>query len=233
MLHNAANLVKGVDVDAERMLCTAEGLARFSLTRVEFINRLAVAAKLSAEAKGSDTASGALVPLVPALAPSAGPPRRRATNSKKKKKAASMNVDETCDDLEPRPAVELAPAGDAASSGAALQLSREAPPFVTLLQWAQPGRERSPRRAAGPAATSSSSSPTSPPAASAAAAFAIGQTVRLAGLNRAEFNGARSDVLLFDAEAERFAVLVDSTEQKVRVKARNMAPVVFGPLPPA
>ena len=52
LLHNAANLVKFVDVDAESMLRTAKGLPRSSVTRVEFVNRASVAANSSAETEG-------------------------------------------------------------------------------------------------------------------------------------------------------------------------------------
>ena len=75
-------LVKLVDVDAERMLRTAEGLARSSVTRVEFVNRASVAANSSAEAKEK------VEPCQGGAAPSATP-SGRGKKSKKKKGGSS------------------------------------------------------------------------------------------------------------------------------------------------
>ncbi len=80
-LHNAASLVKQVDVGAERMLRTAEGLARAAVSRLEFVHR--EAAKSSAEVAAPQCSEAA------ALA--AGPAARR--KRKKKKAAKAMVVD--------------------------------------------------------------------------------------------------------------------------------------------
>ena len=85
MLHNTANLVKLVDVDAERMLRTAEGLARSSVTRMEYVNRLSAEAHSSAEAMEK--------PCQLEAAPSARPSSRRKKSKKKKEAVASMNVE--------------------------------------------------------------------------------------------------------------------------------------------
>ena len=83
VLHNAANLVKLVDVDAERMLRTSEGLVRSSVTRVEFVNRTSVAANSPAEAKEKVEPCQGVRRLLPHH-------RVGGRKSKKKKEAAAV-----------------------------------------------------------------------------------------------------------------------------------------------
>ena len=144
VLHNAANLVKLVDVDAERMLRTAEGLARSSVTRVEFVNRSAAAATFAAAAEVASS------PGDPA--PAARPLSRKKNRQKKKKAITSMAVDGGSGGSAGHVSV-----GGAESPAAAVVLSCDAAPFVPRrVLVARSSRERSPRRAADVTASSSS-----------------------------------------------------------------------------
>ena len=230
VLHNAANLVKLVDAEAERMLRTAEGLARSSVARVEHVNRIAAATKLSAEAASKGTPA----PAAPAPAAAARPARRRAKHSKKKKKAASsMNVDGDDGGGE-----ELPLAGGAEDLGTAVVHTCEPPPSApSRVPRAQPARERSPRReafGAAPASSTPSATTTGTAAPVAVGAYHANQVIRLIGLvNRPELIGARAEIRRYDADADRYEVMIVSTQDMARVKEANITRTVFGLLPVA
>ena len=83
-------------------------------------------------------------------------------------------------------------------------------------------RERSPRRTSSTLVSSTSASVGAAPGSASVGLFAVGQTVMLWGLeSRPELTGSVS-ILSYDAVAGRYAVSVDATGEKIKVKEGNL-----------
>ena len=83
-------------------------------------------------------------------------------------------------------------------------------------------RERSPRRTSSPSASSTSAPVGASPGSAGMGLFAVGQTVLLEGLaSRPELIGSVT-ILSFDAVVGRYAVSVDATGEKIKVKEANL-----------
>ena len=106
----------------------------------------------------------------------------------------------------------------------------QAPPPTRALA-ARTSRERSPRgvhKAPAVAPPSSSTSQVPVPASVGADAFAVGQAVLLVGLvSRADLLGKRGLIKSYDATSQRYAVLVDATNESVRVLGTNLKASIF------
>ena len=96
-------------------------------------------------------------------------------------------------------------------------------PGATRTLKPQTSRERSPRRSSSPPAASSASALVGTASGSAGAGlFTVGHTVMLGGLeSRPELNGSVT-ILSYDSVAGRYAVSVDATAEKIKVKEVNL-----------
>jgi hypothetical protein len=210
VLHNAATLVRPVDLDAERMLRTAEGLARASVARLEFVHRSVVS-----------TSSA------PAPAPAAGRPYK----DKKKKK---NGVNHELMTIDGNPAAGGVPA--AAAAPVAFRMSPHAPAFApgpaaasARVLVKKSSRERSPRRVASLTPPASSLAPPSATAVNVDG-YSVGQAVVLVGLvSRPELTGISATLHSFEGTTSRWAVVLDTTGEAIRVKAGNLRPSIFMP----
>jgi hypothetical protein len=215
VLHNAAGLLRRVDVDAERMLRTAEGLARSSVARLEFVHRSAA------------TTCSAAAPA---------PPGRHNLNQEKKGRTNhELMVIDGSHAAGRVPAAALAPAA------VAVQVSPRAPasapraaavPARVLVK--QSSRERSPRR--GASMVPSSSSPASPSSATSLAAaasdggFAAGQSAVLVSMDsRVLPAGINVTLHSFEAATSRWVVVLDDTGAAIFVTANDLRPAIFLP----
>ena len=83
-------------------------------------------------------------------------------------------------------------------------------------------RERSPRRCSSPTASSASASVGMATGPTGSGLFVVGQTVVLGGLeSRPELSGSVT-ILSYDSVAGRYAVTVDATGEKIKVKGVNL-----------
>ena len=105
-------------------------------------------------------------------------------------------------------------------------LSADATVFVpgsTRTLKARSSRERSPRRcSSSPSASPASAQLGTASGSACAGLFSVGQSVMLGGLeSRPELSG-RVSILSFDSVAGRYAVAVDATGEKIKVKEGNL-----------
>ena len=225
--HSAASLAAAAGLrEAARLLRSSEALAR-----------AATAALLSSTPCASSAVEKTPVPAASA-ASAAGQHKKKKT--KKKKGADSSHVAmDGCLAVDVVPAAPLPPA-------VVFQLSPLAPAFAPGAAAAsgrvlekKSSRERSPRRDASPLPPSSSPSSAFStttlaarvPARSASGdGFSEGQAAVLVGLvSRPELAGSSVTLRSFDGASSRWAVILDSTGESIRVKAHNLKPSIFKP----
>ena len=205
--HCAAGLAASAGLrPAARLLRTAEALSRSAVAALT-----CPSPSLPAAVAGS-----AGSPAVP----SARARRRRNKKQKEEMSASAVPMD-----------VAQSPAAVDGASKVALAapppvLSAVASAFVpgkerTLK--AQTSRERSPRRCSPPPSASSASALVGTVSGSASIGlFTVGQTAMLGGLeSRPELTGSVS-ILSYDSVAGRYAVTVDATGEKIKVKEANL-----------
>ena len=194
--HCAAGLAASAGLrPAERLLRTAEALSRS-----------AIAALTCPSPQPPATA-------VPA-APLAGARRRR-----NKKQKEEMNVSTMPLDVQQSPTVAES-VSEVAATAAPSSLSKDATVFVPgkpRILKPRTSRERSPRRCSSASAlVGMATGPASD------GLFVVGQTVVLGGLeSRPELSGSVT-ILSYDSVAGRYAVTVDATGEKIKVKEVNL-----------
>ena len=199
--HSAAGLATAAGLrEAARLLRSSEAMAR------------AAAAVLAPSISGP-TNSRPVGQADDAIAGAAPVPARTRRRGKKKKKTTQVEAALECSG---EAEVLLEGGGPVASPAPLSADALEFKPARVLKP--QTSRERSPRR--GPAcALSSPPSATTAGSASGTTRFVVNQPVALTGLvSRPDLEGLRAIVLSFDSAAERYAVMVDTTNERVRVR---------------
>ena len=205
--HCAAGLASSAGLrEAARLLRTAEALSRSAIAALTCPSPL-----LPAKAAGS-----AGMPAVPSA-------RARRRRNKKQKEEMNMSA-------KPMDVAQSLAAADGVSKVAAVAppsvLSADATVFEpgkTRILKPRTSRERSPRRCSSQPTASSTSALVGAASGSASAGlFAVGQTVMLGGLeSRPELTGSVS-ILSYDSVVGRYAVTVDATGEKIKVKEVNL-----------
>jgi len=203
--HCAAGLAASAGLrPAARLLRTAEALSRSAVAALTCPSPLPPA----------PVAESAGLPAVP----SARARRRRNKKQKEEQNMSAMPVDE-------EPLAVKDGVSKAASVPPPSVLSADATVFVPVARTlkARSSRERSPRRcSSSPSASPASAQLGTASGSACAGLFSVGQSVMLGGLeSRPELSG-RVSILSFDSVAGRYAVAVDATGEKIKVKEGNL-----------
>ena len=192
---------------AARLLRSAEALARAAVADLQAGDRAAAGTPLVAPQRAAPDSA--------VVAPTARKKRSSRKKSKKdtQKDAVMTRVEEARitrpPDVAPAvPVVALAPSPTTAPHGRVLA--------------ARPSRERSPHRKSGVVSHASSTTGAST-GVSRPVPFSTGQVVVLRDLvSRPDLAGCRAKVLSFDSAAGRYAVCVDQSGEKLRVREANI-----------
>jgi hypothetical protein len=201
--HSAAGLCAAAGSrEAARLLRSSEALARAATAALLALPSLAARIPGSAEVDAEK--------------------QEKKKSRRKKKSKQTAKVSENKD-------AEVLPMANGIQEAVEATLA-QAPAPVRVLA-ARSSRERSPRgfrKAPAAAPPSSSTSQVPVPAPVGADAFAVGQAVILVGLvSRADLLGKRAVIKSYDATSKRFAVLVDATNESVRVLGANLKASIF------
>lgn len=201
--HSAAGLCAAAGSrEAARLLRSSEALARAATAALLALPSLAARSPGSAEVDAEK--------------------QEKQKRRKKKKGKQTAMVGENRDS-------EVLPMADGIQEAVVATPAQTAAPTRVLA--ARTSRERSPRggrKAPAAAPPSSSTSQVPVPTSVGADAFAVGQAVLLVGLvSRADLVGMRGVIKSYDATSKRYAVLVDATNESVRVLGTNLKASIF------
>ena len=204
--HCAAGLATAARYrSAARLLRAAEALARSAVAELGFPAPQPASAASAAVPGGTGEPSKRAV-------------RRRAKKEKGKMGAAAMSVELV-------QSVAVSGGVSEAALPPAVQpslVSAGAGPGTVRTLRARISRERSPRRSRPPSASSASAPAGSATGSASIGRLAVGQTALLGGLeSRPELTGSVT-ILSFDSLAGRYAVTVDATGEKFKVKGANL-----------
>jgi hypothetical protein len=191
--HCAAGLASSAGLrPAARLLRTAEALSRSAIAALT--------------CPSPPTPAPAAGPAVAPAVPSARSRRRRNKKQKEEKIESAMPVD-----------ASVAPPSVLSADATVF-----VPGVVRTLK-ARSSRERSPRRCSlSPSASSASALVGTASGSASDGLFTVGQSVMLGGLeSRPELSG-RVSILSFDSVAGRYAVTVDATGERIKVKGVNL-----------
>ena len=199
--HCAAGLAASAGLrPAERLLRTAEALSRSAIAAL--------------------TCPPQQPPAKAAVVPSARARRRRNKKQNEKMDVSVMPMDlpqspATTDDVYKVVLVAQPSVLSAAATGFV--------PGPTRILKPRTSRERSPRRGPSPSAVSDASAPAGMASSSAGNAFfTVGQEVLLGVLgSRPEVTGS-AVILSYDSVTDRYAVTVDATGERIKVKEVNL-----------